>query len=104
MKNFIIYLAVALCVFCYKLQAQETKINFKNQSRITYKKIDSIKKSEKAKLKLAINAINSDLENGSINKQQADDKKSALELQSASEIEKLVDIELKKLKIILNDD
>lgn len=97
MKNFIIYLAVTLFVFCSKLQAQEVKIDSKNQKKIILKKLDSITKSEKSKLKLAINAINSDLENGSINKKQANDKKSALEIQSATETKKLVHIEQKKL-------
>ena len=45
MKNFIIYLAVTLSVFCSKLQAQDAKIDSKNQQKIILKKIDSITKS-----------------------------------------------------------
>lgn len=97
MKNFIIYVAVALCVFCSKIVAQETKNDLKNQEKIISKRTDSILKSEKSKLKLAISAINLDLKNGSINKQQRNDKKAALKIQSAAETKKLVLIELKKL-------
>lgn len=102
-NNFIIYLAVALCVFCSKLQAQETKNNFENRAKIIAENIENITKYEKAKLKLAIESANSELQNRTINKQQADDKKLDLATKTASEIEKLVAIEQEKLNKLVQE-
>jgi hypothetical protein len=103
MKNFIIYLAIALCVFCSKLQAQETNNNFENRAKIIAESIENITKSEKAKLKASIENVNSELQNGTINKQQADDKKLDLATKTASEIEKLVAIEQEKLNQLVQE-
>jgi hypothetical protein len=103
MKNFIIYLAVTLSVFCSKLQAQETNNNFENRAKIIADNIENSTKSEKAKLKLAIEFVNNELQNGTINKQQADDKKLDLATKTASEIEKLVAIEQEKLNQLVQE-
>ncbi len=103
MKNFIIYLIVTLCVFCSKIQAQETNNNFENRAKIIAENIENITKSEKAKLKLAIETVNDELEKKVINKQQADDKKLDLATKTASEIEKLVTIEQDELNRLVQE-
>ncbi len=103
MKNFIIYLSVSICVLCSTLQAQETNHNFENRVKIISENIENSTKSEKAKLKLAIESVNSELQNGTINKQQADDKKLDLAAKTASEIEKLVAIEQEKLNQLVQE-
>ncbi len=102
-KNFIIYLAVALCVFCSKLQAQETNNNFENRAKTIAENIEDITKSEKAKLKASIESVNSELVKGTISKQQSDEKKLDLATKAASEIEKLVAIEQEKLNQLVQE-
>ncbi len=75
MKNFTLYLAVAACLVASKLSAQET---FEDKARAIGDKIENITKDEKAALKLELEAVNKELEAGTITKIQADAKKMLL--------------------------
>ena len=72
MKNFTIYLAIAICLFASKVLAQET---FEAKAHAIADKIENITKEEKAALKAELEAVNKELEAGTINKSQADEKK-----------------------------
>src|SRR5574343_1011577 len=72
MRNFTIYLALFLCLLANKTLAQET---FEAKARAIAEKIESITKEEKAALKAEIEAVNKELEAGTITKEQADAKK-----------------------------
>ncbi|WP_264519666.1 hypothetical protein [Flavobacterium sp. N1994] len=84
MKNFTIYLALAACLLVSKLSAQET---FESKARVIADKIENITKEEKASLKTEIEAVNKELEAGTITKEQADDKKMKLAQARATKIE-----------------
>lgn len=75
MRNFTLYLAVATCLLVSKLSAQET---FEDKAKAIGDKIENITKDEKAALKLELEAVNKELEAGTITKAQADDKKMKL--------------------------
>lgn len=75
MKNFTLYLAVAACLVASKLSAQET---FEDKARAIGDKIENITKDEKAALKAELEAVNKELEAGTITKVQADAKKMLL--------------------------
>ena len=72
MRNFTIYLALAICLIASKLSAQET---FEDRVKAISDKIELITKEEKAALKTELEAVNKDLEAGTITKAQADEKK-----------------------------
>ncbi len=72
MRNFTIYLALFLCLLANKTVAQET---FETKARAIAEKIANITKEEKAALKAEIEAVNKELEAGTITKEQADAKK-----------------------------
>lgn len=75
MKNFTLYLAITACLLACKLSAQET---FETRAKAIAEKIENITKDEKAALKAELETVNKDLENGTITKQQADEKKMKL--------------------------
>ena len=75
MKNFTLYLAITACLLASKLSAQES---FENRAKAIAEKIENITKDEKAALKAELETVNKDLENGTITKQQADEKKMKL--------------------------
>ena len=75
MKNFTFYLAVTACLLASKLSAQES---FEARARAIADKIEIITKDEKAALKAEIELVNKELEAGTINKTQADEKKMQL--------------------------
>lgn len=72
MKNFTLYLAITACLLASKLSGQES---FESRAKAIAEKIENITKDEKAALKAELETVNNDLENGTITKQQADDKK-----------------------------
>lgn len=72
MRNFTLYLAVAACLIASKLSAQET---FEAKAHAIAEKIENVTKDEKAALKAELEAVNKELEAGTITKQQADEKK-----------------------------
>ncbi len=75
MKNFIIYTSLLLSLVVSKVSAQET---FEQKVKAVSVKIDNITKEEKAALKEEIEAVNKELEAGTITKVQADAKKMLL--------------------------
>jgi hypothetical protein len=75
MKNFTIYLAVLLSLLASKMVAQET---FEAKAHAIADKIENITKEEKAALKIEIEAVNKELEAGTLTKEQADSKKMIL--------------------------
>lgn len=75
MKNFTLYLAVAACLVASKLSAQES---FEAKARVIADKIETITKEEKAALKTELEAVNIELEAGTITKLQSDAKKMLL--------------------------
>jgi hypothetical protein len=97
MRNFTIYLALALCLLASKLVAQET---FESKAKAIAEKITFITNEEKANLKTEVEEVNLQLEKGSITKEQADDKKKNLAEARAAIIENriaFVQFELKDL-------
>ncbi|CAM4001104.1 hypothetical protein FLAN108750_04445 [Flavobacterium antarcticum] len=84
MKNFTIYLVGTLCLFFAKVQAQET---FEMRVRKIATNIENVTKEEKAALKIEIEAVNVQLENGTISKAQADEQKKNLAEIRAKKIE-----------------
>lgn len=86
MRNFTIYLAMALCLMVSKLAAQESsqkgeqaqQTSFEDRVKLISNKIELITKEEKAALKLEIEEVNKELEAGTITKAQADEKKMKL--------------------------
>jgi hypothetical protein len=75
MKNFTIYLAITACLIASKLSAQET---FEDRVKAISDKIELITKEEKSALKIELEAVNKELETGTITKAQADEKKMKL--------------------------
>ncbi|MES2410398.1 MAG: hypothetical protein V4535_03025 [Bacteroidota bacterium] len=75
MRNFTLYLAVAVCLIASKLSAQES---FEAKARAIADNIENITKDEKAALKMEIEAVNKELDAGTITREQADEKKMKL--------------------------
>ena len=75
MRNFTLYLAVTACLLASKLSAQES---FEEKAHAIADKIENITKDEKAALKAELEAVNKELEAGTITKEQADEKKMKL--------------------------
>ena len=84
MRNFTIYLTTFLCLFITQIFAQET---FEERAKAIANRIESITKEEKAALKLEVEAVNAQLEKGSITAEQADAKKMQLAESRAKSIE-----------------
>jgi hypothetical protein len=97
MRNFTIYLALALCLFVTKIFAQE-QLSFSERVDQIAEKIQAVKKEEKATLKLEIEEVNKELENGVITKQQADEKKVAIAEKRAA----IIDQRIEEQKLALN--
>jgi len=84
MKNFTIYAALLLSLIVTKVVAQET---FEGKARAIADKIENITKEEKAALKVELEAVNKELEAGTITKEQADAKKMLLAETRSNNIE-----------------
>lgn len=95
MRNFTIYLAVAACLLAGKITAQET---FESKARQIAEKIEKITKDEKEALKIEIEEVNKQFENGTITKAEADDKKKKLAEARAIIIENKVAVTHEELK------
>lgn len=95
MRNFTIYLTLAVCLFVSKTFAQET---FETKARQIADKIEKITKDEKETLKVEIEEVNKQFENGSITKAEADDKKKKLAEARALIIENKVAVVQEELK------
>jgi hypothetical protein len=100
MRNFTIYLAAALCLFLTKINAQET---FEERAKSIASKIESITKDEKAALKTEVEAVNQQLINGTITKNEADSKKKKLAEARAINIESKVALAEEELKNLVQE-
>ena len=109
MKNFTLYLALALCLFASKLSAQEL---FETKARAIADKIENITKDEKAALKIELENVNKELEAGTITKAQSDEKKMKLAEARSKNIEtrvgvaqdELIELVKQKVEGKLKDD
>ena len=79
---------VLFCLFLTKTFSQE---GFEEKVKAIANKIESITKEEKEALKLGVEGINSELKNGTITEEQADDKKERLAELHAKAIETRVE-------------
>lgn len=100
MRNFTIYLALLLCLFASKMLGQET---FEKQAKNIASNIENITKEEKAELKKEVDAVNDELANGTITKEEAERKKEALAQVRAINIETRVAKEQDKLEILVQN-
>ncbi len=74
MTKITFYLAMALSLLAIKVSAQND-LTFEVKVKLISNKIDAITKEEKAALKIELEAVNKELEAGTITKAQADEKK-----------------------------
>ena len=100
MRNFTIYFVVLLCFFASKMLGQET---FEKRAKIIASKIETITKEEKAVLKIEIGAINDQLINGTITREEAERKKIVLAEARAINIELKVALEQKALQDLVQE-
>lgn len=75
MKNFTIYLVILVFLFVSKVLGQET---FESRAKQIANKIEKVTKEEKAVLKEEVEAVNIQLSEGKITKEQADKRKKEL--------------------------
>jgi hypothetical protein len=94
MKNFIIYLAIFAATTIAKTYGQET---FEQKAKAIAYRIEKITKEEKTFLKDQVELVNQELEKGTINRGQADEKKLKLAEDVAARIEERVAVEEQKL-------
>lgn len=100
MRNLTIYLTSLLCLFLTNVFAQET---FEDKAKAIADKIETITKEEKEVLKLEIESVNQQLENGSITNAQADEKKLQLAESRAKSIEYRVAGAKKELEDLIQE-
>jgi hypothetical protein len=101
MRNFIVYLALLLCLFCTKLFAQETKQTFECRAKDIATNIENITKSEKEALKKEVDLVNIQLDKNEITKVQADEMKQQLAEKRAKNIETKVAVEQQNLNDLI---
>lgn len=108
MTKIIFYVAVSIMLLASKAMAQDTiqknkleNQSFEKQARNIAINIENITKEEKAELKKEVDAVNEQLEKGSITKEQAETKKTTLAQARASNIEIKVAKEQEKLEILV---
>lgn len=94
MKNFIIYFAILAASCVAKIYGQET---FEQKAKSIASQIEKITKEEKIFLKDQVELVNQELEKGTINRDQADEKKLKLAEAVAVRIEERVSVEEAKL-------
>lgn len=108
MRNFTIYLVLLLCLFASKMLAQDpskkdeqAKQTFEVRAKNIASNIENITNEEKAALKKEVDAVNDELVNGTITKEEAERKKEALAQVRATNIETRVAKEQEKLEILV---
>lgn len=84
MRNFTVYLIAFLCLFLTKIFAQES---FETQVKKVAKNIENITKEEKEALKIKVEEVNVQQENGQINSEEANANKQLFAETSAQAIE-----------------
>jgi len=89
MRNFIIYVSALLCLFVNRAAAQDTgkRVPFEVEARTIANNISAITKEEKDALKKEVEAVNQQLDNKTITKEQADEQKIQLAQTHAKNIE-----------------
>ncbi len=100
MKNFIIYMSILILATTAKMFGQQS---FEEKAKLIANQIEKITKEEKAMLKIQVEEVNKELEKGSINQAQADEKKLKLAETSASKIENRVAAEEMKLTALVKE-
>ena len=100
MRNFTIYLVVLLCFFASKMLGQET---FEKRAKTIASKIETITKEEKAALKIEVDAVNNQLINGTITREEAESKKKLLAEARAINIESKVAVEQEALNDLVQE-
>ncbi len=100
MRNFTIYLVVLLCLFASKMLGQET---FEQRAKTIASKIETITKEEKAALKIEVEAVNNQLINGTITRDEAENKKKQLAETRARNIETKIAIEQEALRNLVQE-
>lgn len=100
MRNFTIYLVVLLCFFASKMLGQET---FEKRAKTIASKIETITKEEKAALKIEVEAVNNQLINGTITREEAESKKKLLAEARVINIESRVAVEQEALKNLVQE-
>ncbi len=100
MNKTTIYLGLVLCLFINIVKAQET---FESKAKMIATKIELITKEEKAALKTEVEAVNEQLQSGTINSKQADEKKMQLAEVRAKNIETRVNAVQEELKTLVQD-
>jgi hypothetical protein len=108
MRNFTVYLVLLLCLFASKILAQDssqkgeqTNQTFEIQAKNIASNIEKITKEEKAELKKEVDAVNDELANGTITKEEAERKKEVLAKVRAINIETRVAKEHEQLEILV---
>lgn len=100
MRSFTIHLAALLCLFTCKIMAQQT---FEERAKDIANRIEQITKEEKAALKLEVEAVNSQLQSGSITSSEADERKMHLAESRAKSIENRVAAAQAELNQLVKD-
>jgi hypothetical protein len=100
MRNFTIYLVVLLCFFASKMLGQQT---FEKRAKTIASKIETITKEEKAALKIEVEAVNNQLINGTITREEAESKKKLLAEARAINIESKVAVEQEALNDLVQE-
>ena len=110
MRNFTIYLVLLLCLFASKILAQDpsqkgeqAKQTFEEQAKNIASNIENITNEEKAALKKEVDAVDDELANGTITKEEAERKKETLAQIRATNIETRVAKEQEKLQILVQN-
>jgi len=100
MRNLTFYLTGFLCLFLTSLFAQET---FEERAKTIAAKIETITKEEKAALKTEVEAVNAQLDNGTITAAQAEEQKLKLADTRAKNIETRVAAAEAELKTLIQE-
>lgn len=100
MRNLTIYLVVIACLFVSKMVGQET---FEKRAKVIANKIETITREEKAALKLEVEEVNVQLEQGAITKEVADNKKKKMAESRAIAIESKVAQAQEELKNLVQE-
>ena len=100
MKRVVLYLGIMVLATLSKTYGQET---FEQKAKGIAYRIEKITKEEKAVLKQQIELVNTELEKGTIDRNQADEKKLKLAEETASKIETRVAIEELKLTELVKE-
>ncbi len=108
MTKIIFYVTMSILLFASKTMAQDSSHkgelanqSFEKQAKNIATNIENITKQEKAELKKEVDAVNEQLEKGTITKEQAEIKKTTLAQARAINIETRVAKEQEKLEILV---